>query len=133
MLQYCLIMSKTARNTPAKTKIYELLRSSEVALSHTEIQQQLDSAFDRVTIYRVLDRLVEAGQIHKIVNVDGVVKYAGCKACTTIHQDNHIHFSCERCKRVTCLDEVAPVYQLPKNYRVTETSFTLLGVCPQCS
>lgn len=126
-------MSKTARNTPAKTKIYELIQHSEVALSHAEIQQRLDASFDRVTIYRVLDRLLAAGQIHKIVNVDGVVKYAGCKSCAAVHQHNHIHFSCERCKKVTCLDEVAPTYQLPQDYRVIETSFTVLGVCPQCN
>ena len=125
-------MPKATRNTPAKTKIYELLLSSELALSHAEIQQRLDFACDRVTIYRVLDRLLESGQIHKIVNVDGVVKYACCKTCSTVHQHNHIHFSCERCKEVTCLNEVAPVYQLPKNYLVTDVSFTLLGVCPQC-
>lgn len=124
---------KSARNTTAKTEIQELIIASDVALSHAEIQKALDGLCDRVTIYRVLDRLLEEGIIHKIINVDGVVKYAGCHSCSVKHNHNHIHFSCQRCKSVTCLDGVEPSYQLPKNYKVTGMNFTLSGLCPHCA
>jgi Fur family ferric uptake transcriptional regulator len=124
---------KTARNTTAKTEIQELIASSSVALSHSEIQRSLEGLCDRVTIYRVLERLLEEGFIHKIVNVDGVVKYAGCHSCSAKHSHNHIHFSCQKCKSVTCLDDVEPSFKLPKNYKVSEMNFTLSGLCPQCS
>ena len=124
---------KTARNTTAKTEIQELIASSSVALSHSEIQKSLEGLCDRVTIYRVLERLMEEGVIHKIVNVDGVVKYAGCHSCSVKHSHNHIHFSCQKCKAVTCLDDVEPSFKLPKNYKVSEINFTLSGLCPQCS
>ncbi|TAE79313.1 MAG: Fur family transcriptional regulator, partial [Bacteroidetes bacterium] len=80
---------KSARTTIAKTEIQELIVSSPVALSHAEIQKSLEGLCDRVTIYRVLDRLMEEGVIHKIVNVDGVVKYAGCHSCSAKHTHNH--------------------------------------------
>lgn len=124
---------KSARTTAAKTRIQELIISSSVALSHSEIQDVLDGLCDRVTIYRVLDRLMEEGVIHKIINVDGVVKYAGCHSCSTKHNHNHIHFSCQKCKTVTCLDDVEPSFMLPKNYKVRELNFTVSGLCPQCS
>ena len=124
---------KSARNTTAKTEIQDLIVSSSVALSHSEIQKSLQGLCDRVTIYRVLERLMEEGVIHKIVNVDGVVKYAGCHSCSVKHSHNHIHFSCQKCKSVTCLDDVEPSFKLPKNYKVSETNFTLSGLCPQCS
>ena len=124
---------KSARTTAAKTRIHELIISSSVALSHSEIQDVLDGLCDRVTIYRVLDRLMEEGVIHKIINVDGVVKYAGCHSCSTKHNHNHIHFSCQKCKTVTCLDDVEPSFMLPKNYKVRELNFTVSGLCPQCS
>lgn len=63
---------KQARNTTAKTEILDLISQSEVALSHSEIQS-LDGLCDRVTIYRVLDRLVEEDLVHKVVNTDGGV------------------------------------------------------------
>jgi len=123
---------KSARNTTAKTEIQDLIVTSNVALSHSEIQKSLDGLCDRVTIYRVLERLLEEGTIHKIVNVDGVVKYAGCHSCSVKHSHNHIHFSCQKCKSVTCLENVEPSYKLPKNYKVSEMNFTLSGLCPQC-
>lgn len=124
---------KFVRNTIAKTEIQELIIGSPVALSHTEIQEVTKGLCDRVTIYRVLERLMEEGVIHKIVNVDGVVKYAGCHSCSKKHSHNHIHFSCQKCKAVTCLYDVEPSFKLPKNYKVSEMNFTLSGLCPQCS
>lgn len=124
---------KSSRNTTAKTEIQELILSSNSALSHSEIQKHLVGLCDRVTIYRVLERLIEEGLIHKVVNVDGVVKYAGCHSCSEKHNHNHIHFSCQKCKSITCLEEVEPTYKLPKNYKVSEMNFTLSGLCPQCS
>jgi len=121
------------RNTKAKIEIKELILSSSVALSHAEIQHFIGGLCDRVTTYRVLERLLAEGVIHKILNVDGVLKYASCHSCTAKHNHNHIHFSCQKCKSVTCLEDVQPSYKLPKNYTVTEMNFTLSGLCPQCS
>ena len=120
------------RNTKEKTKISELIVSSSTALSQSEIKSILKGLCDRVTIYRVLDRLMDEGLIHKIVNTDGIIKFASCQSCGTEHSHNHIHFSCQKCKSVTCLEDVEPTYQLPKNYRVQEVNFTLSGLCPQC-
>jgi len=123
---------KSARSTTAKKEIQELIVSSSVALSHSEIQKSLEGLCDRVTIYRILERLLVEGVIHKIVNIDGVVKYACCHSCSAKHNHNHIHFSCQKCKSVTCLENVEPSYKLPKNYKVSEMNFTLSGLCPQC-
>ncbi len=81
---------KLSRNTTAKTAIQELVLSSKSALLYTEIQKQLIELCDRVTIYRVLDRLTDEGLIHKAVNVDGVVKYADFHSCSERHNHNHI-------------------------------------------
>lgn len=106
-----------------------------MALSHAEIQSTLDGLCDRVTIYRVLDRLMEEGLVHKVVNIDGGVKYAGCHGCaaTHHHNHNHVHFSCQRCKAVTCIEDVEPSFKLPEKYMVSEVNITVSGLCPQCS
>jgi Fur family ferric uptake transcriptional regulator len=49
---------KSTRTTTAKTEIQDLIVSSSVALSHSEIQKSLEGLCDRVTIYRVLERLL---------------------------------------------------------------------------
>jgi Fur family ferric uptake transcriptional regulator len=124
---------KSIRKTIAKNEIQKLITSSRVALSQAEIQSATKGLCDRVTIYRVLDRLTEEGLIHKVINVDGVMKYAGCHTCTIEHKHNHVHFSCESCKSVTCLMDIEPTFKLPPAYRVKEMNFTLSGVCPQCA
>lgn len=123
---------KLSRNTNAKKEIQQLISSSKTALSHSEIQKSLDGLCDRVTIYRVLERLLEDGNIHKTVTTDGVVKYAACHSCEIKHSHNHIHFSCLKCNLVTCLDNVEPSFKLPDNYQVIEMNFTLSGLCPKC-
>lgn len=125
---------KQTRNTIARTEILNLINNSEIALSHAEIQKYLEGLCDRVTIYRVLERLTGEGLVHKIVNTDGVLKYASCHNCitNTNHSHNHIHFSCEKCKEVTCIEEIEPLFKLPEKYTVKEVNFTISGICPKC-
>lgn len=124
---------KNTRNTLAKTTILELIKNAEMALSHAEIQLKTGNLCDRVTIYRILERLVAQDEVHKIATPDGTIKYAACKHSeTTKHQHNHVHFSCNTCFSVTCLPVIVPTFSLPKNYLATETHFTLSGKCPNC-
>ncbi len=125
---------KQKRNTIAKTKILDLINTAEVALSHAEIETLLDGLCNRVTIYRVLDRLVEEDLIHKVVNLEGGVKYAKCHHAHTdsAHLHNHIHFNCEKCHQVTCLEEIEPRFQLSDQYQVNEVNFVVSGLCPAC-
>lgn len=124
---------KQTRTTHAKTAILNLINVSEFALSPAEFQLALDGICDRVTIYRVLDRLLEEGLIHKIVNSDGGVKYAACTHCTSKHQHNHIHFSCQKCKSVTCLKDIQPSFKLPEKYQIVDVNFTVTGICALCA
>lgn len=123
---------KQTRNTIAKTKVLHVLQESDVALSHPEIEEALDIPVNRVTIYRILERLIDEGVIHKVVNTDGAMKFAMCHNCTVEHHHNHIHFSCVECKEVTCLEGVVPSFKLPRQYEVTDVNFTLSGRCPNC-
>jgi len=104
-----------------------------VALFHFEIQTLLGGLCDTVTIYLVLERLLVEYVIHKIVNLDGLVKYTSCHSFSTKHIHYHIHFSGQKCKFVTCLVYVEPSYKLPKNYKASKMNFTLSGLCPQRS
>ncbi|MFW6257274.1 MAG: Fur family transcriptional regulator [Prolixibacteraceae bacterium] len=116
-----------------KDKIKELIYSSGVALAHHEINDMLNKSCDRVTIYRALDKLSEEGIIHKIIDVDGVSKYAACYGCTQKHHHNHVHFSCFKCNTVVCINEVKPKFELPEGYAVKDMNIMLSGLCPDCS
>ena len=124
---------KISRNTTAKTAVLEILTQSKTALSHTEIQKQIGTLCDRVTIYRILDRLLNDDLIHKTINLDGTIKYVKCRHAHPVQIHNHAHFSCQKCHEVTCLESVKPSYLIPHNYKVHDLNFTLSGLCPNCS
>ncbi|MNU24755.1 zinc uptake transcriptional repressor [compost metagenome] len=123
----------SSRNTIARTEILNLIREAGEALSHADLQESLGDLCNRVTIYRVLDRLLEERLIHKIADVDGNITYAACHNCSGRHLHNHIHFRCEECQSVTCLNQVEPEFKLPRQYVVHSMNFTVSGLCPKCS
>jgi Fur family ferric uptake transcriptional regulator len=127
-------MSKLTRNTIARQRILELISSNDSAISHATLQEKLEGTCDRVTTYRVLERLVNESLVHRIVNINGVVNYAACKVCehTEKHIHQHIHFSCVSCGTVQCITEKPIAIELPANYKATEYQLTVAGHCPEC-
>ena len=124
---------KQSRSTHSKTEILRVIRESDSALSHSDIQLKLGDLCNRVTIYRVLERLEEEGKIHRIVNLNGVVNFALCKGCSDTHHHNHLHFNCEKCKSVTCIESVIPEIKLPDNYSINQYNFIVSGLCDKCN
>ncbi|MFM7723914.1 MAG: Fur family transcriptional regulator [Bacteroidota bacterium] len=122
------------RNTKAKQAVLDQINRSTFALSQPELFERVKGTCDRVTVYRILDRLVAENKIHRIVNVDGTLNYAACNQCDThnTHAHDHLHFSCLECKKIECLSEQSVKVQLPNNYFVKELFLTISGICPTC-
>ncbi|AIY43751.1 Zinc uptake regulation protein ZUR [Collimonas arenae] len=100
------------RITPVRIKVLAALLEARCAFSHQDMQDQFVE-MDRVTLYRALDCLTDAGLAHKIAGDDRVFRYSagaehgdsgthGDAAHHTQHQ--HGHFKCTRCTKVFCLD-----------------------------
>lgn len=122
------------RKTVANQAILKVINEADVALSQFEIQSLLPEGIcNRVTIYRILDRLVEENLVHQITNIDGVSKYANCHCCSSGHRHAHLHFNCENCNSVTCIEDIEPSFRLPAQYLVNKINFMVSGICPECS
>ncbi len=95
------------RATASRVKVLAALLETPNAVSHQDLQDRLQ-ALDRVTLYRALDCLTDAGLAHKIAGDDRIFRYsAGTEhgAGGRAHAHPHGHFKCTRCSRVFCLDE----------------------------
>lgn len=98
------------RATDARIKVLAALLGARYALSHQDVQDKLTD-MDRVTLYRALDCLTDAGLAHKIAGDDRVFRY---NAAAEQHdhggahaqQHQHGHFKCTRCARVFCIENV---------------------------
>jgi Fur family ferric uptake transcriptional regulator len=121
-----------ARATPARVRVLHLLREAPAPLSHAEIETRLgDRAIDRVTLYRVLDWLVNSGLAHKNADAGRVFRFS---AASVGEHATHVHFRCELCGGVYCLDASPPVVPaLPPGFSLTRMDFDLRGICACCS
>lgn len=121
------------KSTPCRLAVLSLLVSHEHALSHADIEQHIDQAIDRVTIYRTLRSFLDKGVIHKVLDDEGVTKYALCHECSEIHNHEHVHFKCEQCGQTQCLDNIQiPHINLPQGFRSKQKNLLIQGICSQC-
>lgn len=127
------------RATAARLAVLTLLLDSPRALTHNELAAAArdgGTELDRVTLYRVLDWLVEKGLAHKIAGEDRVWRFnamaAGASGLAEAHE--HAHFQCSRCGRLYCLGDLRPVFAftLPPGFRCEHAELTLRGLCPEC-
>ncbi len=119
------------RVTPARLRVYVALLDSARALSHHELESTLGAGtpVDRVTLYRVLDWLVEQGLAHRVAGLDRVWRFS------IAHESHasHAHFQCNRCGKVICLGEPATNrVPLPRGFRSEAVELTVKGRCAEC-
>jgi len=129
-----ILEEKAVRITPMRQLLLEYFLQHDGTFGLMELENAFPKS-DRITMYRTLKTFEEKGIIHGINNGTGEVKYALCdEHCTPIHHiDQHPHFQCEQCKRVTCIDSlVIPKMELPKGYVSKEMNMVIKGVCPDC-
>jgi Fur family ferric uptake transcriptional regulator len=123
------------RATPNREEILHLFLLKNYALSHGDIEKEIDNSLDRVTVYRTLKTFLDKGLIHKVLDDEGSLKYALCKeACNLAeHHHDHVHFKCTKCGQTSCLNVNVPTIKLPKGYEVNEVNLLIQGICERCN
>jgi len=131
-----------ARVTQPRLAILACLIGSNEALTHQAVLDLIPAtgeAIDRVTVYRVLDWLVEQGLAQKRAGNDRVFRFSLLEheaARAQVHRQ-HSHFHCIRCDRTFCLDDGgAPAHldapRVPSGFAIEHIELTVNGVCAEC-
>jgi len=124
------------RITDCRAEILEHFTIKGIALSHADIEKHFGETYDRVTIYRTLNTFLESGLVHKVPDDAGQQKYAVCHAdCGVhVHHDLHVHFKCQKCDSINCLDETPiPEIILPNGFQFKDANFLVSGICNKCA
>ncbi len=129
------IRATGARVTSSRVQILSLLQTAHGPLSHNNIEDLLNKnelpEMDRVTLYRVLDWLVDVGLAHKANNARGVFCFTAAKP--NIQHKQHMHFRCTDCGSVLCLDVPPPLPPvLPSGFHLANAEFDISGECSDC-
>jgi Fur family ferric uptake transcriptional regulator len=126
------------RVTQPRLAVLSVLTKAVGPLSHGDLVDALGGqGFDRVTLYRNLNDLAEAGMVVRTEVGDRVWRFE-LKEEAHAHTANHPHFTCTDCGSVSCLpDKVIRIAagggRLPRAIRDRSVEVTLRGLCDRCS
>ncbi len=89
--------------------------------------------FDKVTVYRTLKSLVEAGLVHRAFTYKRAWYFELADHCTE-HQC-HPHFTCTSCGVTHCLTDISlPMARIAdKGFVISRQQVRLEGLCPACA
>src|SRR5690606_11459385 len=121
--------------TQPRLRVLHIISEKETAISQPELEKLLGDSVDRVTLYRVLATFEEKGILHKIFDLHGTATFALCSTDFDEHHhhDEHVHFICERCNSIYCLEDFKmPKINLPEGYQLQSVGVNAVGLCAQC-
>ncbi len=123
--------------TTNRIQVLEIVGNNTFPLSAGDIYAILErtSSINRVTVYRILDLLVEHGVVDRI-STGGRAFYYGI--APNEHHKPHPHFYCRICGQMDCLSpesvtvDIAP---LLKTYpgRIEKVEIRIDGICKNCA
>ena len=128
-----ILKSHKLRVTDGRIDILEFFLRQKKAISFKDLEEEFKDS-DRVTLYRTLSAFAEKGVLHKIPNDSGFATYGLCHdTCDSEdHRHDHMHFKCNECGSIECLEQNIPVIKIP-GYEVQEADLILKGICKTCA
>lgn len=131
------------RATGPRVEVVRVLASSPTPMTAQEVLDETARAgaaesADRVTVYRTLSSLVEAGLAHRMDPGDRVWRFGLVRACGDVaHEHNgHAHFVCDACGVMQCLDDATINVSLKgkgeQRLRIKQQDVFLHGTCESC-
>jgi Fur family ferric uptake transcriptional regulator len=126
------------RSTAPRLAVLEHFHTRGGQNSHAEIFEALeDRGFDRATIYRILIDLSDAKILSRADLGDHIWRFELRHGVGGIrHDDDHPHFVCVDCGRVSCLVgvdvKIGGGGEAPRAVQKRRVSVQLKGVCDAC-
>ena len=110
-----------------------LFEREKNALSVIELISIFKKQMNKTTVYRILDRLENAGFLHSFVDKNGLKRFAkgDQRNASSNNSAKHPHFLCEDCGISTCLPIKIATPSIP-NYIINTTEQLYLGQCVDC-
>ena len=131
-----MLASADLEATANRRGVLEVVGNNRFPLSAADIYATLErsSTINRVTVYRILDLLVDHGVVERI-STGGRAFYYGL--APNEHHRPHPHFYCTSCGQMDCLDpeslsvESEPLSKIFPG-RIEKVEVRVDGVCKNC-
>jgi Fur family transcriptional regulator, ferric uptake regulator len=122
------------RVTRQRLLVAEALRRADRHVTAEELYARLrrtEPTIGRATVFRAVERLVEAGLARRLELEGHVYAYVACEP------EHHHHLACTVCGRVEEIDEahVAPIAErvaLERGFEIDDSRLDFYGRCASC-
>ena len=122
--------------TPLREAVFRSIGEESRPLAAAEIKAavQHEMPINKVTLYRILDLLVDKGLVKRLSAGDRAFRYGMGE---TRHHPDHPHFVCSRCGVMECLGpDLLPVgikkFQTKGKRIIKHVDVRFEGVCERC-
>jgi Fur family ferric uptake transcriptional regulator len=121
------------RITAHRVDVLEWLNDKQKPVTLQELNRHFQTNINRITLYRILNDLAETGIVKMFYGQDGqkYIEEIPNKSSEHAHKDGHLHFQCNSCDTVFCLDDIE-VLNLPKGFNISPEQSILIGLCEKC-
>ncbi|MCF6270201.1 MAG: transcriptional repressor [Melioribacteraceae bacterium] len=129
-----LLKNKKISETPFRKEVLSIFTKYNNAIPLSIVEKELRE-YNRITLYRTIKIFLEKGIIHEIIITGEKSNYAICQeeCVTNLHYHQHIHFKCNRCGIVSCVEiGKFPAIILPK-YKIEQLEIQATGLCKKCN
>jgi Fur family transcriptional regulator, ferric uptake regulator len=130
-----LLQDRGLSATPHRLIVLEIIGNSQSPLTPLEIFATLERGhrMNKVTLYRILDLLVENGLVERIPGADRTFRYGLAPA----DHHRHAHFFCSSCGGMQCLSPEALSVDVPSFQKrfpalIKHVDIRLDGICKDC-
>lgn len=125
------IRATGARTTSARTRVLAVLLDTDRALTEPQIEMRLSGpALDCVTVYRVLEWLVDVRLAHRVPGSDGIWRFAPIEEGRT----PHAVFECLACGALLPLRDAPAVDPaVPPGFITKSAIVHIHGTCATCA
>lgn len=122
------------RQTHPRLAVLRTLLQADAPITQEQIGESLsDSAPNKVTIYRVLECLMEKGVVHKAFMKERTVFFELAHNCSKTQC--HPHFTCTSCLKTVCMKNTKiPLAEINEHgFKIKHQKVELEGLCPECN
>ena len=128
---------KKERNTEQKEKLIKYLQANNNKhLSIQEIHENLQNEIGMTTIYRIINSLIEKGDVTKIP-VENSQGYCYRYNSKNKKCSEHYHLICEKCNNLihfesTEVEKVSLEAQKNADFEIDNSRIVFFGICKNC-
>lgn len=128
-----LLKQKRLNITPFRLEVLAIFSKYNSAIPLSVVEKELKD-YNRITLYRTIKNFLAKGIIHEIALSGEENNFAICadNCGKDKHEHKHIHFKCENCKSVLCVEvDNFPKIEIPQ-FKIQNLEIQASGLCSSC-